>query len=409
MQSSVQQNFLQFTKPLEGTVNYMYLDIKGLVTVGIGNLIDPVSSASALPFVHNTDNSPASQSEIQAEWTKVKNNAALAQQGYKAAAPPFTTLHLTDAAISQLVTNQLNAVQTTLKQTFTAFENWPADAQLGVLSMAWALGAGFASTWPLFKSACLSQNWSAAAQNCQISTAGNAGVGPRNTADVLLFNNAQAVATQKLDYSVLHWPNSVSATPSSGSGSGTGGTSAVSNGSGNGNAAGATGGTASSTQGAGGSSGGSGSGTATTGSKGGAQSTGSGSTTNSGTTGNSSSPTSDTGDSGTTADNTTGGDDTTSPTSDSSTTDTPTGGDTTGGDDTTSPTTEPGDSGTSDTATGGDTPSDPADASSSSDSSEGANGGSDESGTAEASGPDTTSASDSSDDSATAAPVGVSN
>ena len=28
MQSSVQQNFLQFTKPLEGTVNYMYLYIK---------------------------------------------------------------------------------------------------------------------------------------------------------------------------------------------------------------------------------------------------------------------------------------------------------------------------------------------------------------------------------------------
>ena len=117
--------------------------------------------------------------------------------------------------------------------------------------MAWALSAGFASTWPLFKSACLSQNWSAAAQNCQISTAGNAVVGPRNTADVLLFNNAQAVATQKLYYSVLHSPNSVSATPSSGSGSGTGGTSAVSNGSGNVNSARATGGTASSTQGAG--------------------------------------------------------------------------------------------------------------------------------------------------------------
>jgi GH24 family phage-related lysozyme (muramidase) len=403
MQSSVQQNFLQFTKPLEGTVNYMYLDIKGLVTVGIGNLIDPVSSASALPFVHNTDNSPALQSEIQAEWTKVKNNAALAQQGYKAAAPPLTTLHLTDASISQLVTNQLNAVQATLKQTFTGFESWPADAQLGVLSMAWALGAGFASTWPVFKAACLSQNWSAAAQNCQISTAGNAGVGPRNTADVLLFNNAQAVASQKLDPSVLHWPNTVPASSSSGSGSSTGGTSAVSNGSsGNGNAAGAAGGTA-------GSAGSGSSGTATTGSKGGGQSAGSGSTTNSGTTNNSSSPTTDTGDSGTTDtptdDNTTGGDDTTSPTSDSSTTDTPTGDNTTGGDDATSPTS---DSSTSDTPTGGDTSSDPAGTSSPADGSEGAGGGSDGDGTAVTSGPDATGTPDGSDDPATAEPVGAS-
>jgi hypothetical protein len=115
MRTSVQQNFVQFTKPLE---------------------------ALALPFVHNTDDTPASQSEIQAEWAKVKQNTSLSQQGYKAAAPPFTTLHLTDAGITQLVTNQLNANQATLTQTFPDFDSWPADAQLGVLSMTWALGAG---------------------------------------------------------------------------------------------------------------------------------------------------------------------------------------------------------------------------------------------------------------------------
>jgi GH24 family phage-related lysozyme (muramidase) len=374
MQPSVQQNFLQFTKPLEGTVNYMYLDIKGLVTVGIGNLIDPVGSALALPFVHNSDNSPASQSEIQAEWTKVKNNASLAQQGYKAAAPPFTTLHLPDAAITQLITNKLNANQATVKQTFTGFENWPADAQLGVLSMAWALGAGFASSWPLFKAACLSQNWSSAAQNCQISTTGNPGVAPRNTADVLLFNNAQAVASQELDFSVLHWPNTVAAAPSSGSGSGTGGTSALGSGSGgNGSGTAATGGTAGSAKGAAGSKS-----STTTGSSGGAQSTGSTSTTDSGSSDGSTSPITDPGDSSTTGDSTT-----------------------TGGDSSTS-----GD----DTTTSGDTSSDPTNTSSSDNSggSDGADGTSDGNSTTPTTDSDATSTSDGSDDSA-ADPVAVSN
>jgi len=357
MQSSVEQNFVQFTKPFEGTVNYMYLDIKGLVTVGIGNLIDPVNLALALPFVHNSDNSPASQSEIQAEWTKVKQNAKLAQQGYKAAAPPFTTLKLTDAAITQLVGKQLNANQAILKQTFTDFESWPADAQLGLLSMAWGLGAGFASKWPLFKAACLARNWSSAAQNCQISTAGNPGVAPRNTANVLLFNNAQAVADQKLDYSVLHWPNSVAAS-SSGSGSTAGDTSPL------------------------------GSGTGSAGDS--ANGSGTGSTTDGGSSTDSTSSTTDPGNTNTT--DTSGGDDT--PTGgDESTSNTDPGSASTSGDDSTNVN-------TTDTSTGEDSTSAPTSASSSegSDGSDGTGASPDENGT---------TTSDGSDDVTAADPVGA--
>ena len=247
MQQSVSQSFLAFTTPLEGKVNWMYLDVKGLVTIGIGNLIDPVSLALPLPFVHDSDSSPASQSEIQAEWTKVKGNASLAQSGYKAAGPPFTSLQLTDAAINQLVLAKLNQNEAGLKGTaaFANFDSWPADAQLGLLSMAWAMGSGFAlSGWPAFTAACASQNWAAAAQNCNISTTGNPGVVPRNTADVLLFNNAAAVAAQKLPFSVLHWPNSVPA-----AGAGTGGTTAPGSGTQQGSGAGS--GTAGPSSGAG--------------------------------------------------------------------------------------------------------------------------------------------------------------
>src|SRR5207244_2818316 len=64
--TSIRDGFLAFSRPLEGRVPWMYLDIKGLVKTGVGNLIDPVGLALKLPFVHKADGSPASEVEIRA-------------------------------------------------------------------------------------------------------------------------------------------------------------------------------------------------------------------------------------------------------------------------------------------------------------------------------------------------------
>lgn len=40
MHPSVRHYFVKFNEPIEARIPYMYLDIKGLVTVGVGNLID---------------------------------------------------------------------------------------------------------------------------------------------------------------------------------------------------------------------------------------------------------------------------------------------------------------------------------------------------------------------------------
>lgn len=39
-----------FNRPLEGRVPYMYLDVKGLVTTGLGNLIDSTADAEQLAW-----------------------------------------------------------------------------------------------------------------------------------------------------------------------------------------------------------------------------------------------------------------------------------------------------------------------------------------------------------------------
>lgn len=213
---SVQSGFRAFSEKFEGSVPYMYLDIKGLVTVAVGNLVDPVEAAQALPF--RFKNKPgianagaaATPDQIAAEWHKLKNNPTLAQRGFKAC-EPLTMLELSDDSINAIILSRLTANENFMKrqQWFQNFDSWPADAQLGLLSMAWAMGPAGPGAFPNFRAACQSSNFNAAAAECKMNEAGNPGLIPRNRANVQLFSNAAVVAgdtTGALPHSVLFYP-----------------------------------------------------------------------------------------------------------------------------------------------------------------------------------------------------------
>jgi hypothetical protein len=196
MKDSVKNIFPEFSRKFEGYVNWMYLDVKGFVTCGIGNLIDPIQLALQLPFI-TKDGQPATQIEIKSEWQKIKSLKNLAKEGHRSA-KKFCNLRLSDDSISILVNNKLEQNEKYLiKNHFPNFNDWPADAQLAVLSMAWALGANFPAKWKTLKSACLSQDWNIAADNCHINEVGNPGIKPRNEANVRLFKSAAEVKTQE--------------------------------------------------------------------------------------------------------------------------------------------------------------------------------------------------------------------
>ena len=202
--ASVRDGFISFSNPFEGRVRWMYADIKGLVTTGIGNLIEPVGEAQKLPFVHKTDGSPATQDEIAADWQAVKGDPTLAQRGFKAC-EAVTNLRLTDAAIDQLVLAKFDANDRTLSRFFSGWSSWPADAQLGAHSIAWA-GAGFPTKWPKFKAAAEARDWRAVAAESHLQDSDNPGVRPRNEADVKLFNNAAVVEETGRDTATLVYP-----------------------------------------------------------------------------------------------------------------------------------------------------------------------------------------------------------
>jgi GH24 family phage-related lysozyme (muramidase) len=200
MFSTVQSNFPTFSQQFEGRVAYMYVDVKQLVTIGVGNLIDPVAVAQALPFRFknkpgiNAPASPATPDQITAEWQTIKNDLSLATRGFKAC-EPITQLELSNDAIDALIIDRLTKNESFLKrqQCFQNFETWPADAQLGLLSMSWAMGPGGPGAFPQFRAACQNLDFKTAAAECKMNEAGNPGLIPRNQANVTLFSNAAIV------------------------------------------------------------------------------------------------------------------------------------------------------------------------------------------------------------------------
>lgn len=188
MYQSVVDSFIPFSKVFEGYLPFMYLDVKGLVTTGMGNLIDPISSAMSLPWL-KADGTYASQGEIAQEWQAIKAKQDMKLRG-GGAFKSVATLHLDENGIQQLIASKLFQMESSLVGKYPGFPNWPADAQLGLLSMAWAMGPKF--NFPKFQAAvnAVYPDFVTAAQESHMNESGNPGLIPRNVANNVLFLNA---------------------------------------------------------------------------------------------------------------------------------------------------------------------------------------------------------------------------
>jgi hypothetical protein len=204
MHQSVQDAFLPFSEPLEGRVRFMYLDVKSLVSTGVGNLLDAdnpgsfgsnphlLPDAFTLGWFDKDTGVEASSGEIDQEYQTVKfSGTAFASL---AARQAITRLRITDDAINALVVAKLTSFESTLRgrRPFANLDGWPADAQLGLSSMAWAMGPFF--HFPRFEAAAAAEDWLTMAHECKISEAGNPGVIPRNVRNGVLFSIANWMA-----------------------------------------------------------------------------------------------------------------------------------------------------------------------------------------------------------------------
>lgn len=219
MRDAVRSAFYDFNAPMEGEVPWLYQDVLGLVSVGVGILCDPMGLALRLPFVH-LDGTPATTTDIAAEWARIKNlGTGTHEQGNPAArgghlfAKRHTTLRLTEEGLRLTLEGKLHQNDVYLRGRFPAFEEWPADAQMAIHSLAWGCGPAF--RFPKLEAALKAKDFRTASGEVRMVANGVElnGLKPRNAANRALLINAAYVDKLSLNPDKLWWPRQLETDP----------------------------------------------------------------------------------------------------------------------------------------------------------------------------------------------------
>jgi len=198
---SVLDQWVPFSVTFESFLDFLYLDDEGLVTIGMGLLVDPQKYLAGIDFVFPATGKPAGPADVAAAWLKVKGLQKLAKGG-GAAFASFTTIRATADSLTRAAQRKLAADVALLLPFFPAFAAFPAAGQLLILSMAWAMGPEEFAKWPHFCAAVNAGDWAAVAvphgapASCEMSEVGeNASFHLRNLANLELAK-AAAIAVE---------------------------------------------------------------------------------------------------------------------------------------------------------------------------------------------------------------------
>lgn len=202
----------------EGRCGHMYPDSLGLVSTGIGSLIDASKENPQAPWTpaHASDlpwHGTTADWGIDDEWKKMKD------EGRKMLASgrlhpgqwfrPMARLTLTDAEVQRRFENQARTKVTGLKRWrwYRQFDSFPADAQVAIVARSWG---------PLlenyrFNRACCYRDWQWAQQEVDF-----AGLPPtrRHNLFIMLGNAATVDSSNQYDHNKIYWPTELPVTSS---------------------------------------------------------------------------------------------------------------------------------------------------------------------------------------------------
>lgn len=155
----------------EGFVQHMYLDVEGNVTVGIGHLIKDAAAAMRLPFYTRKTSESSGSDKTDDLFDKIEKDfntvrAATTKAKYGASAfKKITKIDLGIREINALLGADVRQVIAELKYEFPNYETYPGLVQLGMLDLAYNMGARkFASQFTEFRKGLDSRNWAKVAK-----------------------------------------------------------------------------------------------------------------------------------------------------------------------------------------------------------------------------------------------------
>jgi GH24 family phage-related lysozyme (muramidase) len=147
---------VQATAGFEGRIHWMYLDTKGNVTVGVGQLLPTPDAASEFRFRRHTAEF-ATQAEIRAEFVLVRDmKAGLVPLSYRR----FSSLLLASEDIDSNLSSTMADCVLELGKLFPDFQAYPDPAKIALLDMRFNLGiTRLREEFPKFCALVKAQNW----------------------------------------------------------------------------------------------------------------------------------------------------------------------------------------------------------------------------------------------------------
>jgi hypothetical protein len=219
--------FWNFTDPLEGgTAYHMYMVQDLQVATGMGITFgknEGLTKALDLSWVyksgHPQQGLPCDRADVIKDYNKVlgMTEEGAAGGGGRTVWTDATQCRITPEGLRTAVSTKLNdnirILKTKFHQYFDDFDNFPADAQLAVVSMTWGIGPNFPETWLKLSAACRDNRWDGdetppnwvASKQCTFKGA----IGTQITRcrhHVTLFYNAASVQAGFGRPENLYWP-----------------------------------------------------------------------------------------------------------------------------------------------------------------------------------------------------------
>lgn len=152
----------------EGYVQHIYLDTKGLPTVGVGNLIKTIQDAFKVPFSVKEDFNAASQDEIRRDYDKV----CRIKPGLKASRYGLVCrCYVTEANIEALCVKRLkDEFLPGLYGIFPDFDEFPNPAREALIDLAYNLGVGGLRKFRQLRKSIKEGDWERASRCCKRKT-----------------------------------------------------------------------------------------------------------------------------------------------------------------------------------------------------------------------------------------------